>query len=214
MKEFRLDEIAFDWKIQRRALPFEFRGESCPRPIGISVGFEITDVRDRLGFNDGAQTRQCEIPPRTVPFYPVKRRVPALFVHSYPTERQPKFRPVVAVLLDKRDVFAICNQPRCQRKRGNECLMPRPFVVVEKSVALMADLSGSLFKIDKVVGTPRCGVRKAQRGVRTNTKYRVERVLRQHVFDVCDEQFLMLLFMMESKDQNRFYFIEQTFVRI
>ena len=137
---FGLDEIAFDWTTQRRAFPFELSREPCARPVRIRVGFEITNVRDRLGFIDAAQTGQCEIPPGPVAFCPVKRRVPALFVHSHPTERQPEFRPAVAVVFDKRDVFAICNRPRCQRKRGNQRLMPRPFVVVGKSVAVMADL--------------------------------------------------------------------------
>ena len=45
--------------------------------------------------------------------------------------------------------------------------MPRTFVVIGKAATVMADLSGSLFKIDKLVGTPRCGVRTAQRAVPT-----------------------------------------------
>ena len=87
MKQFGLDEIAFDWTTQRRALPFELSRKACPSPVGIRVSFEIADVRDRLGLIDGTQTGECEIPPGTVAFYPVKRRVPALFVHSHPAER-------------------------------------------------------------------------------------------------------------------------------
>ena len=87
MKEFGLDEIAFDWTTQRRALPFELSREARPSPVGIRVSFEIADVRDRLGLIDAAQTGECEIPPGTVAFCPVKRRVPALFVHSHPAER-------------------------------------------------------------------------------------------------------------------------------
>ena len=45
-------------------------------------------------------------------------------------------------------------------------------------------------------------------------KYRIERVLREDVLDVRDEQFLMLLFVMDAKDENRLDFIEQTFVGI
>src|SRR4029077_5510389 len=87
MKQFSLDEIAFDWTIQRRALPFELSREARPSPVGIRVSFEIADVRDRLGLIDTAQTGECEIPPRPGVFCPVKRRVPTLFVHSHPAER-------------------------------------------------------------------------------------------------------------------------------
>ena len=87
MEEFGLDEIAFDRTIHCGALPFELGREACPSPVGIRVGFEIADVRDRLGLIDAAQTGECEIPPGPVAVYPVKRRVPALFVHSLPAER-------------------------------------------------------------------------------------------------------------------------------
>ena len=87
MEQFGLDEIAFDWRTQRCALPFELGREACASPVGIRVSFEIANVRDRLGLIDGTQTGECEIPPGAVAFCPVKRRVPALFVHSHPAER-------------------------------------------------------------------------------------------------------------------------------
>ena len=87
MEEFGLDEIAFDWTTQRGTFPFELCREARASPVGIRVSFEIADMRDRLGFIDAAQTREREIPPGTVEFCPVKRRVPMLFVHSYPAER-------------------------------------------------------------------------------------------------------------------------------
>ena len=58
MEEFGLDEIAFDWTTQRRALPFELSREACPSPVGIRVSFEIADVRDRLGLIDAAADRR------------------------------------------------------------------------------------------------------------------------------------------------------------
>src|SRR5262245_3517303 len=112
-------------------------------------------MRDRLGLIDGTETGKCEIPPGAVAFYPVKRRVPTLFVQSHPAERQPEFRAVVAVVLDERDVFAVCDRSCCQRKGGNKCLMPRPFVVIDESVALIAYGSDSFFEINELVGTPR-----------------------------------------------------------
>src|ERR1051326_6932546 len=101
MKQFRLNEIAFDWTTQCCALPFELCGKSDASPIGIRIGFEIADMRNRLRTVHGAQTGQCEIPPGSVAFCPVKRRIPALFIHSHPAERQPEFRPAVAVVLEE-----------------------------------------------------------------------------------------------------------------
>ena len=87
MEAFGLDEISFDWTTQRRALPFELCRQTRAGPVGVGVSFEITDVRDRLGLIDGAKTGEREIPPGAVAFRPVKRRVPALFVHRHPAER-------------------------------------------------------------------------------------------------------------------------------
>src|SRR5678816_3438907 len=85
MEEFVFNEVAFDWTIQRRAFPFELRREARASPVSKRVSFKITNMRDRPGLIDGAQTGECEIPPGAVALCPVKRRVPALFVHSHPT---------------------------------------------------------------------------------------------------------------------------------
>ena len=71
----------------------------------------------------------------------------------------------------------------------------------------------SFVKLDKLVGTRRrpCPARRRRP---TSSKNRIERVLREDVLDVGDEQFLMLLFMMHAEDENRLDFIEQTFVGI
>src|SRR4030095_5014106 len=115
MKTSRPDKIAFDWRIQRRASPFELRREARASPVGICVSFEIANMRDRLGLIDGPQTGECEIPPGTVAFCPVKRRVPALFAHSHPAERQPEFRPAIAIVLHEGVVFTIRDTARCSR---------------------------------------------------------------------------------------------------
>ena len=44
-------------------------------------------------------------------------------------------------------------------------------------------------------------------------KHRIERVLRKDVFDVGNEKFLVLLFVMQAEDQNWLDFGEQGFVR-
>ena len=42
----------------------------------------------------------------------------------------------------------------------------------------------------------------------------MKRILRKHVFDIGDEQFLMLLLVMKTENEYRFDFIEQLFVRL
>jgi len=86
MKCFALDEIAFHRTIEGRAFPFELCWKARACPIRICVGFEIAYVSNRLVFVDGTKARKRKIPPFTVTFRPVKRRLPALFAYSHPTE--------------------------------------------------------------------------------------------------------------------------------
>ena len=39
-------------------------------------------------------------------------------------------------------------------------------------------------------------------------KHRMERILREDVLDICDEQFLVLLLMMNAEDKDRLDFIQ------
>ena len=95
--------------------------------------------------------------------------------------------------------------------------MPWPFVVIGESVAIMAYRSHCLFEIDEPVRTALycCSVFGAH-GLRrlTSTENRIERVLRQDVLNVREEQFLMLLFVMDAEDENRLNFTKHTVVSI
>src|SRR5438876_12031113 len=95
--------------------------------------------------------------------------------------------------------------------------MPRPFVVIGEATAIMANRDGCLLEIDETVGTAlRCRPFFGAHGVTrpTCSKNRIERILREHVLDVRDEQFLMLLLMMPAEDENRFDVIEQFLIGI
>src|SRR5881397_481799 len=140
------------------------------------------------------------MPPGAIVFGPVKRRLPALFVHRHPSERQPELRSPVTIAFDECDVLAVRYRPRGQRKCGNQRLMPRPFVVIGEATAIMANRDNLFVEIEKAVGT------RTRRGCRPffdahgvtpppRTKNRIERILGEHMLDVRDEQFLMLLLM-------------------
>src|SRR5712691_62301 len=91
--------------------------------------------------------------------------------------------------------------------------MSRTFIVISESATVVADCDGCHLELDEMGGTPRCGVRTAQDAVPT-LKNRIKRVLRKHVLDVRDEQFLMLLFMMNAQNKDRLDFVQQLFVSI
>src|SRR5437868_2651329 len=76
--------------------------------------------------------------------------------------------------------------------------MPWSFVVVSETVAGVADLDCGFVELDKL--------ERWDREVATvdlaRAKDRIERVLREDVFNVGDEQFLMLLLMMKPEGQD------------
>ena len=85
--------------------------------------------------------------------------------------------------------------------------MPRSFVVVGESVAVMTYLSHRFVELDELVG--RSALRLRAPGVIVlRSKNRIERILREDVLDVGDEQFLMLLLVMNAENEDRLDFIE------
>ena len=56
--------------------------------------------------------------------------------------------------------------------------------------------------------------RRQLRSIPTSAENRIERILRENVFDVGDEQFLMLLLVMRAENQKGLDFIDKVFVGI
>ena len=74
----------------------------------------------------------------------------------------------------------------------------------------MADCDGRFFEVEEV---HRGGFRR--RGVSLPlSKDGIERILREHVLDVCDEQFLMLLLMMNTENEDRLDLIGKLLISI
>src|SRR4051812_5232897 len=95
MKTLVAHEVSIDGQVSGGVFPFELGRQPCAGPVRISVGFEITEVRYRLGFVDLAKTGEGEVPPFAVPFLPVKRGAPSRccgIVECCPAERKPEFR--------------------------------------------------------------------------------------------------------------------------
>src|SRR4030095_7879598 len=88
--------------------------------------------------------------------------------------------------------------------------MPRSLVVVSESIAIMANCNYCLFEIDE---TDRADFLCS--GVCVSPAiHRIKRVLREYVFDVGDEQFLMLLFMVNAENNNGLDFIKELVVGV
>jgi len=88
--------------------------------------------------------------------------------------------------------------------------MSRAFIVVGETRAIMTNLDNFFIEIDEA---NRRGFRGSDVDVGF-AKDRIERILREDMLDICDEQFLVLLLMMNAENQNRFNLIEKLFVSI
>ena len=76
--------------------------------------------------------------------------------------------------------------------------MPRQFVVVTKSIAVMPNLNCCFSKFDELRGW---NVDLMTRDFLL-LKNRIERILRKNVFDIGNEKFLMLLLVVNSQRQD------------
>src|SRR5438045_9229005 len=89
--------------------------------------------------------------------------------------------------------------------------MTGTLVVVSEAVSVVTDVDNRFVKLDELAGTAGPAVRSRVRGSRSENG--MQRILREDMFDVGDEQFLMLLLVMNPENQERLNFAKQIFVR-
>ena len=159
MKALRVDEVSLDRHAGGGVFPFKLRRKTRAVPIRVGVRFEIAHVSDGLGFVHGSKTGKREIPPGAVALHPVKRRLPALFVHRGPAERKPEFRTGISAGFHEGEIFAVCDQAIRERKCGHERAVARAFVVVGKSGAVVADHNGRFIELDETLRRDLAGFR-------------------------------------------------------
>src|SRR6476660_987969 len=82
--------------------------------------------------------------------------------------------------------------------------MPRSFIVVGKIATIMTDGCNCFIEIDKCHWWWRFGFLLC-----AFSKNWMQRILREDMFDIGYEQFLMLLFVMNAECDDRFNFVQQ-----
>ena len=87
--------------------------------------------------------------------------------------------------------------------------MPRAFVVIGKCSALVPDRYDLLIEFDKTLRRDAATCRRAG----CLAKNRVERILREDVFDIGDEKFLVLLLVMKTEREDRIDLGEEGVIR-
>ena len=128
---------------------------------------------------------------------PVQRQAALAGFDPVPTHRQPQFGPLIALVSDEGHHLAIGNQAAGQLERRDVNRVPGRFIVKRKCAVKCC--VKSVLPQAAVVGVPtqRLGRRAGQRpalGVG-----RALRVERQGMLNVGQQQFLMLLFMLEPQ---------------
>lgn len=177
-----------------RRLPTRPGRQARAGPARERIGLVETDVADRRMRIDGCLAVQREREPGTVAIFPVQRRLPAVRGHRVPAGRQPQLGTPVAAVVDERDEIALSDGAGRDRKRREPHAMARRFVVEAESVAGMADLLHAAVERYPVwLGRGRRHRRRAFEVCR------LERIAREQVLEVGDDQLLVLLLVMQTQ---------------
>src|SRR5512146_727451 len=136
--------------------------------------------------------------PMAVLAAPVERRRPARLLHGGPTFREPEFRPAIAAGFDEGEILAIGGEPRGETKIVEPDLVPRPLIVEGEAGAAIPDLAQALAEFAEFKRRGRTMHRGRRLGIGG-----IKRVQPQDMLDVHQDQFLMLLFVIEPQRQER-----------
>ncbi len=199
MQISRLTQIATHRFVSGDGLPFIFAWQAFPGPARVGVGLVETHVAHRFVFVERAHAGEREQPPVAVGIFPVKRCLPGFFAHAAPAIREPEFRTLITAGLDELEVLAVRDQPRSQRIRCQQHAMARAFVIETKAGAVMPDFLHAARLFDPFERRVASGGRDRQVGA----VGRPERIDREVVLDIRQQQFLMLLFMMAAEHHAR-----------
>ena len=178
-----------------RVLPLEFGRQPGAGPARERVGLVVAHVNDRLTGVDGAAAVEREARPAVVVVVtPVRRCVPPVVLHRVPTVRQPQLRLAVSTVGDELHPFACRHEAVGDPERFEVHLVAGRLVVECEAGVRVSGLDEPAVEVDE---SHRLDVwRDRERCLDVG---RLERVAREHVLDVHQQQLLMLLLMVHAE---------------
>jgi hypothetical protein len=187
-----VEEIALDGQCGGSSFPLQLRGQALAGPAREGVGFEVAYVAHRPVGIHRQQAMQCHVPPAAVDLLPVERGPPVRLSHSTPAVRQPKACFVISTGIDELQVLAVGHWLWRQRKGFQKGAMVRCLVVETKALASGSNGNHAGGKFEPL---RRRGCLDFRR-VRERQVRRPHGVERQKIFDIGEQQLLMLLLVM------------------
>lgn len=185
---------AGDGDVARREFPFGFRRQAGAAPARIGIGFVQRNVGDRARRVQRLQAVQREFQPATVFLAPVQRLLYFAAADLVPALGQPQRRIAVAAGVDKFQVLAVRHQARGQLEGRDVLAVARQLVVEAEAGAAVADLGQAALEVQPAQRPDRAGGR--QRRIQVG---RVQRILRQQVLQVGQDQLLVLLLVLHAE---------------
>ena len=199
MEAAALDEVALHRDFLCRALPLHLRGQAVTGPAGERIRLVEAHVTDGVGGAHLLEPGKSEVEPLVIHLFPVQRRLPALAAHHAPSVGQPQVGPLVSVLAQKRQELGVVHRSGGQPEGPDEGLVPGSFVVEGEAVPGVSHRTHS-----RLVGMPVRAL--ACRHVGRNGAVPIrgaQRIEREQVLDVHEEQLLVLLLVLQPDLQDR-----------
>ena len=157
-------------------------------------------MRDRRGRVDGLRAAQRHGPIAVVARFPIERRAPAFRLHRRPASREPDKGRAIAAVGHELHPFGVADQSVRKLERLDERAMPRALAIEGEALAIVSHLNAAA--VEFVIGRRRV-VGLADRDGAWILVSRMQRVLREQMQDVGQQQFLMLLFMIAAELDQR-----------
>ena len=195
MQVVAFKEVAAQWLVGGGDFPFRFARQPRTGPACEGIGLVIADVTDRCLQVQRAQATKGHLVPAGVLAQPVQRSVPAGLLDQVPAVRQPQLRAGITAVSDERQVFAVAHQSFGKLEILDELAMSRGFAIEGEIAAGMPDVlhTAGVFMPARALGAAGPGLGEI---VAIN---RVQRVLREDVLDVHQQQFLVLLLVLQAE---------------
>lgn len=195
MQGVAIDEIALHRHTGGGLFPLGFGGQARAGPARERIGFEQAQVAYRRVRVAWAPAIQGEFASVRVP---IQRVLPALRLHHRPAIAEPGTGAAVATGVDELLELGVADHPMRQRMRTDQHAMTRRLVVVGEGIGLRpcrcADLHDLFVACLPAQRAGGCGRR--CRGIAIG---RLQRIAPQRVLDVGQQQFLVLLLVLDAE---------------